>query len=157
MALRHTYFSANAFNPLPWLQRRLHPFLHHHAITLRGQTVHVRWTKRAQEGLDERSTPLYIEMQLYFSCVVQKRVLFHEPSPDPDYISVNDWLCVRATAVESDVCSPEAFAAEHPARRELESAAALKMVPRALWLDRVDGQWWGEMGFGHNAHPGAAR
>lgn len=147
MALRHTYFSANGFNPMPWLDRRLNPYRHATTVNLRGQPVHVQWTRRAQAALDRRTDPLCVEMQLYFSCVVKKRVLFHEP-PDPHvYTRVVAALRLRASAVESDVCSPEDFAAGYPARRELETEAALRMVPRSLWLDYCHGEWVGEMGF----------
>ena len=147
MALRHTYFSASGFNPVPWLDRRLHPYRHTATATLRGQPVRVHWTRRAQAALDRRKDPLWVEMQLYFSCVVKKRVLFHETADTGEYTRVTAALNLRASAVESDACSPEVFAAHYPARRELDTAAALRMVPRHLWLDHRHGDWVGEMSF----------
>ncbi|WP_024327712.1 hypothetical protein [Thioalkalivibrio sp. AKL19] len=148
MALRHTYFSAAGFNPLPHIDRWLHPYRLAAEVTLRERTVHVYWTDRARQALEEQTTPLYVEMQLYFSCVVKKRVLFHESPPRSDFVAAVPQLYVRASTVESDICSPEAFAAGYPARRELSSAGTRRMVPRNLWLDYRAGQWVGEMAVG---------
>lgn len=147
MALRHTYFSAQSFNPMPWLEQRLHPCRHAVTLKLRDRPVRVHWTRRAQVALDARERPLCVEMQLYFSCMVKQRVLFHEGPCDDAYVRVNSALRLRASTVESAVCSPEEFAAGYPARRELETTAALRMIPHQLWLDHRDGQWHGEMSF----------
>ncbi|MFO7955211.1 hypothetical protein [Thioalkalivibrio sp.] len=148
MALRHTYFSAAGFNPLPHIDRWLHPYRLAADVPLRDRTVHVYCTGRAREALQTRATPLYVEMQLYFSCVVKKRVLFHDTPSRSDFVEAGDHLRVRASTVESDVCSPEAFAAGYPARRELSSVGAQRMVPRNLWLDYRAGQWVGEIAVG---------
>ncbi|MFO8154396.1 MAG: hypothetical protein R6U87_00005, partial [Thiohalospira sp.] len=84
----------------------------------------------------------------HFSCVVQKHVVFHDTPDHSDFVEAGDNLHVRASAVESDICTPEEFAASHPARRELDSAAAMRMVPRSLWLDYRRGAWTGEMAVG---------
>lgn len=148
MALRHTYFSLRGFNPLPWLDRQLHPYCRSETVRLRGQVVRVHWTDRAHAALAERDEPLWVEMQLYFSCVVKKRVLFHDRGHGTEYTPVFGRLQVRASAVESDVCSPADFAAGYPARRELENVGARRMVPRRLWLDYCHGEWVGEMAVG---------
>ncbi|WP_018881773.1 MULTISPECIES: hypothetical protein [unclassified Thioalkalivibrio] len=148
MALRHTYSSAAGFNPLPHIDRWLHPYRLTTTVMIRGRTIHIHWTDRALEAVEDRATPLYVEMQLYFSCVVKKRVLFYETPPASDFVVAGPRLHVRARTVESDVCSPEDFAAGYPARRELSSAGALRMVPRTLWLDYQGGQWVGEMAVG---------
>ncbi|MDT8446539.1 MAG: hypothetical protein RRB13_06530 [bacterium] len=35
----------------------------------------------ARKALDLRERPLYVEMELYFSCLIRKRLLFHEQAP----------------------------------------------------------------------------
>lgn len=148
MALRHTYFSASGLNPLPYLERWWHPHRNGTTVTIRDRAVGIRWTDRARRALAERESALYVEMQLYFSCVVQKHVVFHDTPDHSDFVEAGDNLYVRASAVESDICTPEEFAASHPARRELDSAAAMRMVPRSLWLDYRRGAWTGEMAVG---------
>lgn len=150
MALRHTYFSAAGLNPLPRIDRWLHPYHPATAVTIRGRRVHIHWTERAREALQDRDAPLYVEMQLYFSCVVKKRVLFHTAATEPDFVQAGPHLHVRASTVESSICSPEDFAAGYPARRELSSAGARRMVPRNLWLDYRGREWRGEIAVGHS-------
>jgi hypothetical protein len=145
MALRHTYFSASGFNPVPWLDRRLNPYRHQASAVIRDRTVQIHWTERAAAALNERTRPLYVEMQVYFSCIVKKRVLFHADAATEAFTEATQQLRVRASAVESDICTPEAFAAHYPARRELTTPAAGRMVPHHLWLDYQHGEWVGSM------------
>ena len=145
MALRHTYFSASGFNPMPWLDRRLNPYRHRASAVIRDRTVQVHWTDRAAAALNDRTRPLHVEMQVYFSCVVKKRVLFHEDAGTATFKEASEQLRLRASAVESDVCTPEAFAEHYPARRELDTRAAGRMVPQDLWLDYRRGEWSGTM------------
>jgi hypothetical protein len=144
MSLRRTYFSAAVFNPLPWLERLAHPHIHQAGVRLRGGQLHVRWTARAERALQQRGAPLNVEMQLYFSCVVMKRVLFPE-APPSDAVDVDGRMRLAFHAVESDACDPETFAARHPGRRVLDSDAASRMHARELLLDFRRGRWEGEM------------
>jgi hypothetical protein len=105
MGLRHTYFSAAAFNPLPWLERLTHPYVYRADVTLRDAQLPVRWTARAERALRRREAPLNVEMQLYFSCVVVKRVLFPEVAP-ADAVDVNGRVRVAFHVVESEACDP---------------------------------------------------
>lgn len=81
-------------------------------------------------------------MQLYFSCVVKKRVLFHEEGEikgEP----VSNRLHIDFRAVEALACDPVTFTNNYPERRQLTSAAAVKMHPSRLFLDYRHGQWQG--------------
>lgn len=139
--LRGSYFAIN--NPLGILLRWLHPYHYRETINLHGHKVEVSWTRRADKALRLRSAALLTEMQLYFSCVVQKRVLFHDEE-DSDYVIVNERLHVCFHAVEAQACDPEHFASKHPARRVLASRSATRMHPRQLLIDYRKGLWWGE-------------
>lgn len=82
-------------------------------------------------------------MQLYFSCVVKKRVLFHEQSLHPDHV-VNDKLRILFRCVQPTSCDPEEFARHYPEKRQLQSTAAQRMHPKELVFDFRDGHWQGE-------------
>lgn len=87
--------------------------------------------------------PLIAEMQLYFTCVVKKRVLFHdetELTTEP----VNERLSITFRAVDSTSCDPEKFAQNYPIRRELESHATMKLSPSLLLIDFRRGKWIGD-------------
>jgi hypothetical protein len=144
VGLRHTYFSAAAFNPLPWLERLTHPYVHQAGVPLRGAQLTVRWTGRAERALRRRTAPLNVQMQLYFSCVVVKRVLFPE-APPADAMDLQGRIRVAFHVVESEACDPETYAAQHPQRRLLDSPGAGRMRPRELLLDFRRSRWEGEM------------
>ncbi len=144
MSMKNSYFEIPS--PFDLLQRWLHPESFHCALTLRGKPLTVSWTKRAERELNRRTHPLLAEMQLYFSCVVKKRVLFHEATPGAqlESLAVTDQLHVAFRPVEANSCDPLEFAANHPVRREFASLGALKMHPAHLHLDYKGGSWLGE-------------
>lgn len=141
MDLHNSYFAIK--NPFEILDRWLNPFKHCARIQLRGKELDIKWTKRAETALQLRSKPLLAEMQLYFSCVVKKRVLFHADS-NSDNIAVTNKLNISFRPVQSSACSPEEFANNYPVHNEFQSAAANKMRPSLLCLDYVNGHWQGE-------------
>lgn len=142
MDLRGTWFSIR-LNPLAAMERLLNPHRHTRRVALRGGMLTVRWTPRAERALNSRGAPLPVEMQLYFACVVKKRVLFPDAA-SPDAVSVDDRFLVDLSTVESDRCDPSAFAVNHPVRRKLDSAGANRMRARELLLDFRKGRWQGE-------------
>jgi hypothetical protein len=133
------------------IDRRLNPYRHRQSVIMRGTPVEVRWTDRAERALTQRDTPLIAEMQLYFSCVVKKRVLFHEQS-EPEGIPVGSRLQILFRPVQSTSCDPEEFAHNFPVKREFQSPAADKMKPSALEIDYRYGSWQGVFYVG--THPG---
>lgn len=145
MGLQQTYFSLGGLNPLPALERLRHPYRHQRQTTLRGKTLLVRWTARAERELARRDSPLQVQMQLYFSCVVKKRVLFPESGDTPqDGVVVDERLAIQLRTVQSDRCDPISFAANYPIQAELDSQQASQMRARELRIDYRQGQWQGE-------------
>ena len=45
-------------------------------VLINDKPLMVGWTPRAQLELDHRTQPLYVEMELYFSCMVKKYITF---------------------------------------------------------------------------------
>lgn len=139
----NSYFEISSyFNPLPALDRYIHPYRYESNIRLHGQPLQVRWTERAQQQLERRDKPLAVEMQLYFSCVVKKRVLFPEQG-SAEAVTLPAGLTLDFRAVEASSCDPLEFARAYPVRRELRSAAARRMHPRTLELDYTRERWSG--------------
>ncbi len=142
MGTKQSYFALGELHPLRVLERLLHPYSPLAEVQLRERPLHISATRRATRALLRRKQPLQVEMQLYFSCVVKKRVLFHEDGENGG-VPVNDKLGVDFRAVEALACDPVAFAANYPERRQLTSAAAEKMHPSHLYLDYRKGVWYG--------------
>lgn len=144
MSLKNSYFALPTLSTL--LQRWLNPVAEQHEVQLRGHPLSVSWTRRAGRQLRRLDSPLLAEMQLYFSCVVKKRVLFHHPADRSrlDSLDVGPQLQVAFRVVEANSCDPLEFAANFPVRREFDSAGAARMHPSSLHLDFHHGQWQGE-------------
>ena len=136
-----SYFSVG--NPLQLLDRWFNPPRHNKTVTLRDHPINVEWTKRAHRELGKRNRPLFVEMQLYFTCVVKKRVLFQE-TYESDTVPVSKHMVIDFRPVESTSCDPVEFAQKFPVKQEFETSAAMKMRPKTLLVDFKGGKWSGE-------------
>ena len=144
LQLQAGYFSIK--NPLTILDRWLNPFHHKDDIEIRGKKMAIFYSKRAEKALENRQTSLIAELQLYFTCVVQKHVLFHEET-DLETITANSKLEIAYHTVQSNACDPVEFAKSHPVKKELNSKGAKNMRPSYLHIDYLNEQWVGEFGF----------
>jgi len=134
-------FSLNGvFNFFQYFDRWLNPYCHSESVMLDEHAIQIHWTKRAEQTLIEREQSLTVEMQLYFSCVVMKRVLFHD-KPEFDTLEVKQNLNIAFHPVQAASCDPVEFAALHPAKRILNSDGAQKMHPKRLQLDFIRNNW----------------
>lgn len=140
MDLKHSYFSITS--PLSIIDRWLNPYTHSSCITLRDKKLKVNWTNRADNALSKQQQPLLAELQLYFSCVVKKRVLFPTDSA-VNAIRVTPKLNIIFRTVQASSCSPEEFASEYPVNHEYTSEAANRMCPTQLYIDYINHQWTG--------------
>ena len=122
--------------------RFFNAFKYTQTAQVNDQDVLIKLTKRAKKVMDARSTPLFIEMQIYFSCVVQKRVLFHDDF-EFDSTPVTDKFSVAIRSVESQSCDPDYYAKNHPEKRVLDSTAAKRMTAKELIVDYKDNNWIG--------------
>lgn len=142
--LNKTYFAiSDSLNPYHLFDRWLNPYAHTLQIDLYGHPLIVQWTRRAQKELDKRKQTLFVEMQLTFSCVVKKRLIFHD-AYDHSSMPVFEKLALDFRAVEPTSCDPEEFARNYPERRELKSGAARRMNAKKLVFDHKKNQWVGE-------------
>jgi hypothetical protein len=142
--LHGSYFSIE--NPLRLLDRWLNAYRHQCRVRLGEKELLVKWSARAEAALAHRSEPLIVEMQLYFSCVVKKRVVFHDAA-NFESLAVNDNLQIVFRPIQSARCDPQEFARNYPIGRVLDSPAAAKMQPAWVALDFRRGQWQGEFGY----------
>lgn len=129
-------------DPLRKLERWLNRFRHLRSVTINERRVDVCWTGRAGRELERRDHPLVVELQLYFSCVVKKRVLFHEHATLAS-TPVDRNLELAFRAVASAACDPTEFVASYPQGKSLSSGKAARMVPRRVEIDYRRGIWEG--------------
>ena len=139
--LSASYFAID--NPLHWLDRWIHRYQHHQTVRINQRDVDVCWTGRAEAALQSSQQPVIIELQLYFSCVVKKRVLFHR-QVEFDTVTVNKRLELAFRPIASAVCDPREFAMNHPMGKDLSRGVAGRMVPGRVEIDFRQGEWEGQ-------------
>ena len=144
LQLQAGYFSIK--NPLQIFDRWLNPFHHKDSIDIRGKKMAIMYSRRAEKELEKRDTSLIAELQLYFTCVVQKRVVFHEQT-DLETITANPNLKIAYHTVQSNACDPVEFADKHPVKKELNSKGAKSMRPSLFKIDFKKGEWIGDFSF----------
>ncbi|MDH3859053.1 MAG: hypothetical protein OEV07_13760 [Gammaproteobacteria bacterium] len=140
--LQASYFAIE--DPLRLLERWLHRFNHCQTVRINQREVEISWTDRADRELQRRKQALVVELQLYFSCVVKKRVLFHQRAVEFDSIRVNDKFEIAFQPIASAACDPREFAANYPQGKNLSAGNAARMVPRAVEIDYRRNNWEGQ-------------
>ena len=111
-------------------------------VSINGKPVIVEWTQTAARSLANRSRPLVVELELYFSCLVKKFVHFHDEAPRRTTIQVADKLHLYFRAVASTACTMDvAERLERQPEAELDTVASHKLSPKRVRLDIRKGEW----------------
>lgn len=116
-------------------------------ILLGSRELELRLTARARAALAAQRTPLDIELELYFSCLLRKRVHFRA-SPRQDVAcraALTDKVSVSFRPVMARSCAVQAQ--EVPELEYLPLAHPGAFTPKWLALDYRAGRWLGEFGF----------
>lgn len=118
-------------------------------ITIEGKRLGIQLSRRAEQALSQRQTPLITEMELYFSCLVRKQVRFHEGADNlpGESVAVNDRLRVRFRPVMTHSCHVDEIAGKAPPLTDFPVVNAAAFVPHWLRIDYRNGQWRGEFGY----------
>ena len=134
-------------DPLRKVERWFHRYRYQRGISIDGRALELRWTGRAQRALERRNESLIVELQLMFSCVVKKRVLFHDRA-DFERMPAVAGMELAFHPVASAACDPVEFASHYPVGRVLETSAAKRMAPpRWVEIDYRRGHWEGRCGY----------
>jgi len=118
------------------------------AVTINGKPVQVEWTAAASRALAAREAPLYVELELYFSCLVKKFVHFRDDARGYATVTAGDKLHLYFRPVTSTACTWEV--AEQLGRqpeKAIDSAALRRVAPRHVRIDYVGGRWVGSYDF----------
>lgn len=114
-------------------------------ITILGKDVSVLISHAAATALTNRDQPLVAEMELYFSCLIRKKVRFKE-NLDGDLIDVMDQLYVRFRPVMTKECGIE-YEGDEPPLTDFPIKKPESFVPNWLKIDFKKNEWIGEFGF----------
>lgn len=120
----------------------------HTQVTMNGRTVAVEITPAAEHALAARSEPLYVELELYFSCLVKKFVHFRGDSRGKPTVPVGDRLLLYFRPVTSTACTWDV--AERLGRqpeKDIDSEALHHVAPKRVRIDHANGEWCGSYEF----------
>lgn len=115
-------------------------------VQLMGRELDVRLTSAAQRALQARAAPMHVEMELYFSCLIRKRVLFDLPQRG-EAVAIGQNLTVGFRPVMSKGGCSVADTDPEDMLVDLPTGEPQRFVPRWLALDYRHGQWQGEFGY----------
>jgi hypothetical protein len=123
----------------------MEPSLSHH-IELDGKSIEISLTEQARNALSARTRPLNVEMELYFSCLIRKKVRFHDSYNHQQGVSVNDRLYIHFRPVMTQACGKDYEGAEPPLT-DFPISNQRAYIPHWLKIDFHNGQWLGEFGY----------
>ncbi|MBI3570740.1 MAG: hypothetical protein HY082_06500 [Gammaproteobacteria bacterium] len=117
-------------------------------LQLGTRLVELRLSERARAQLARATGPLDIEMELYFSCLLRKRLRFLE-TPHTDVAAraaLTENVSVSFRPVMTHACSISDTVGE-PAVEGVPLVRNAAFTPKWLALDHVRGKWSGEFGY----------
>ncbi|MDH5180914.1 MAG: hypothetical protein OEY07_14680 [Gammaproteobacteria bacterium] len=115
-------------------------------IQLEGRDIRISLSNRAIQALQRRHVPLLVELELYFSCLIRKRVIFSDTDRADGATSVTDNLNLLFRPVMSRACQVDNTAAA-PDLIDFPLANKQAVVPGWVNIDYRRGQWLGEFGY----------
>ncbi len=111
-----------------------------------GRIIELQLGRGARRQLAQRSTPLIAEMELYFSCLVRKRVRFSETPRESPTVMAQPGLALCFSPVTTATCSVADNGDDVPlTAMPVKNPAAY--LPHWLKIDFRQGQWHGEFGY----------
>ena len=122
-------------------------------LVLHGKSVCLEISRAAQRALAHRSTPLYVEVQLIFGCMIAKRVWFREEAVDaavPVTPQLSVWFrpACYAKTCSFDAIDNGAVASDYPMVAERK-----RFVPDRVRIDYHGGKWTGDFTYTREPSP----
>jgi hypothetical protein len=115
-------------------------------VTVQRRPVRVRLSTTARRALAARRRPLLAEMELYFSCLIRKRVRFRDLDAAAGTTAVNEHLHLRFHPVMTAACGVD-YQGEEPPLTDFPVTNPAAFVPHWLEIDFRHGDWVGRFGF----------
>lgn len=117
-------------------------------LTLNARPLSLTLTAAARTALQQRTAPLYVQMELYFSCLLRLKVRFYDVAPAMavDWIPAAANLLVSFRPVMTAHCSND-YEGEEPPLTDFPLSRDAPFTPRWLHLDFRHNAWHGEFGY----------
>lgn len=109
-----------------------------------GKLFCIELSRTAIRALQYEKTPLLVDMQLIFGCLVRKQVSFLNNDPEQRFTPVTEKLSLAFNSIISQSCQigESVQSTEH-----IPSKSIQNFVPTWLRIDYHKGAWQGKYGF----------
>ena len=111
------------------------------------KSIDIALTPAAAKELDKRQSPLYVEMELYFSCLIRKQVRIRESLTSDFVVTVSDKLQLGFRPVMTKACSVHDHEDAPPPLSDFPIQKPQSYIPHWLKLDFCKGKWSGSFGY----------
>lgn len=118
-----------------------------HEVKIGQRTVNIDLSNTAERELEQRSTPLLAEMELYFSCLIRKQVRFRDLADEPDIVAADKHLSIRFRPVMTAACKVGDYEGDEPPLTDFPITRPDSYIPKWLRIDFRKGKWIGEFGY----------
>jgi hypothetical protein len=116
-------------------------------FNVQGRPFQLDISDAAQRQLVQRGEPLSLELELYFSCLIRKRVHVRSAPPAEGYIPLNNWLQIRFRPVVTRTCAISDCDGGGPPLMDMPVVRPERYFPHWLRLDYRHGEWLAEFGY----------
>ena len=113
------------------------------------KAIQLKLSDAAKMQLQGLASPLLVELEMYFSCLIRFRVVFPDRAQS-DYISLksdNNKLQIYFHPIMTKHCNIEQIRGHDPDTETFPIKQPEKFIPKWLKLDYRKQQWVGEFGF----------
>lgn len=114
-------------------------------VELNGKLVLVHVSEEALKRLKDTATPLLIEVELYFSCLIKKVCYFRETEDVENHARVMDGLFIHFRATMTRKCSIEEFDKDWVLDFPIVNQEPY--IPKWVNIDYTGNEWAGEFGY----------
>ncbi len=116
-------------------------------VEYEGKTIKLFLSPKAQSKLNDLDKPLCAEMELYFSCLIRKKMRFNHFCTTDNSVKVCDNLHLRFHPIMTEVCKND-YPGDEPPTTDFPIAKVAPFVPHWVKIDYQSDQWQGEFGYG---------
>ena len=120
-------------------------------IEMLGKQIQLEISKPAERQLNNRRSPLFVEMELYFSCLLRKEIRIRETlreKLDEEFsVQFSEFLHISFRPVMTKSCSVSSCAGDKPPLSDFPIQKPQSYIPKWLKLDFKKGEWCGDFGY----------
>ena len=121
------------------------------SVEMMGKKIQIDMSRRAERELGNRVEPLFIEMELYFSCLLRKEIRIYETRREQlneeFSTQLSDLLQISFSPVMTKSCSVSSCEGDKPPLSDFPIEKPQSYVPKWLKLDFKKGVWCGDFGY----------